>query len=1002
MKLKSLSQKDRYGNMFSVEFFEPDASIPMMMVIPDMADGYNGADSSNHPGEPKGTDTVPAWLTPGENVVNAEASRLPGNQEKIDEMNEQGREIQAAQGGPIPTYAADGKKITKRKMPNGKMGLWKGNTYLGIDESSSFLGDISEAAKEGWEQWNPFNSDGGSVPALYSAGGSQVPRYDGMLNSLGNKLSARDGGPMYSAAGDPVLPLGLRQNNPGNIRSGSDDWLGLAEGGNEGYATFKTPEYGLRSMARTLGTYADKHEIGTVNDLVDRYAPAGDNTEESRANYKTVAANALGVGVNDPIDLKAARSKLMPAMIGFENANQMPYTQQQIDLAIQAAGTDDPDEVRAILSANAEVPPQDGLPPELVEKGVTASDLIQADQKPGMMSAMAQTNATPPSPQSTLTGPPPTQIQEIPVYKDDNLSDVIGKNLLGPEAQDKGPAAESRKRESTWLSNNPFPEDIIVDNKGRPQSVNPNQIDPAYPAKIAKRLADGKLSQEQYDNLLSGYNQRVKQDKAHKRWLEAKDNIQEEVPIAISNQETNKKIKVLDEQIKDAEESGDDTLVAALEAKKIEVEKEKVVPEVDKKPPEVVTTTLKAIMDAANESNSPTPTSGDEPDIKEKGKQIITEDPSLATQFIEGVKDAFGDLFDPGELARMAVVYLGSRALGYDHAGSFSYSAKSYVDRLESAEEGKRVAAKDRLTFSRRKDIMENYTAASIEEFLKTGNVKSLIEKDGTNVKSIGQGKPIYHDTYGVLQTVKVGEGKYMIVRPDGSRASFDAEDMVGRTNEYDPNEVDPLTVRNNLKDKADKRIINLNKQLKLKDNEVGIDVLIDTELLSQDAAKVFGDEIAKFGGNRKARNTIRQQIELAQNDYLEAVKAHKEGKGDMPNSIETFYNRRIMPLKTRGAISYKDVENVNPESFALINKKILEMSGKNPRSYNALWTSFKQAWDTKGKKHPAFKDMMSETEETGHNSFTYFVNVIIDDDLNPEKHKLAMSMLAPPKSKKE
>ena len=100
MKLKSLSQKDRYGNMFSFEFFEPDASIPMMM-IPDMADGYNGADTSNHPGEPKGTDTVPAWLTPGENVVNAEASRLPGNQEKIDEMNEQGRAVQQAQGGPF-------------------------------------------------------------------------------------------------------------------------------------------------------------------------------------------------------------------------------------------------------------------------------------------------------------------------------------------------------------------------------------------------------------------------------------------------------------------------------------------------------------------------------------------------------------------------------------------------------------------------------------------------------------------------------------------------------------------------------------------------------------------------------------------------------------------------------------------------------------------------------------------------------------------------------------
>ena len=108
--IKSITQKDRYGNMFSLEMFE-DQGIPMLMMIPDMPNGFNGADTNNHPGKPKGTDTVPAWLTPGENVVNAEASRLPGNQEKIDAMNEEGRAIQQAQGGPTPTYEADGGKI---------------------------------------------------------------------------------------------------------------------------------------------------------------------------------------------------------------------------------------------------------------------------------------------------------------------------------------------------------------------------------------------------------------------------------------------------------------------------------------------------------------------------------------------------------------------------------------------------------------------------------------------------------------------------------------------------------------------------------------------------------------------------------------------------------------------------------------------------------------------------------------------------------------------------
>ena len=155
MRLKKFEQKDRYGNMFSIEF---DTSIPKIESIPE------------HPGEPRGTDTVPAWLTPGEFVMNAEAVRM--FEPEIEDMNDKGREVQMQQGGTIPEYAAAGQKITKRKMPNGKMGLWQGNTYLGLhEEGPSFLGDISEAAKEGWEEWNPFKSNGGSVPPVYAAAG---------------------------------------------------------------------------------------------------------------------------------------------------------------------------------------------------------------------------------------------------------------------------------------------------------------------------------------------------------------------------------------------------------------------------------------------------------------------------------------------------------------------------------------------------------------------------------------------------------------------------------------------------------------------------------------------------------------------------------------------------------------------------------------------------------------------------------------------------------------
>jgi len=93
MNIKKMTRKDRHGGMFSIEFDTPE--VPQM----------------DHPGEPRGTDTHPAWLTPGENVVNAEASRK--YQPVIDAMNEEGRMMQEAQGGPIPTYASNNEQVGK-------------------------------------------------------------------------------------------------------------------------------------------------------------------------------------------------------------------------------------------------------------------------------------------------------------------------------------------------------------------------------------------------------------------------------------------------------------------------------------------------------------------------------------------------------------------------------------------------------------------------------------------------------------------------------------------------------------------------------------------------------------------------------------------------------------------------------------------------------------------------------------------------------------------------
>ena len=144
--------------------------------------------------------------------------------------------------------------------------------------------------------------------------------------------------------------LGLRQNNPGNIRPGAG-FIGET-GVGSGYATFQNPLFGGRALARLLSTYKNQYGISNVDSLIDRYAPSGDNTMESRTNYKGFIANKLGVSKDDEIDLDDDNTKLgvMKAIVEFENRNQNPYSDQEYNLMIQSAKMDDEDKVSDLLT----------------------------------------------------------------------------------------------------------------------------------------------------------------------------------------------------------------------------------------------------------------------------------------------------------------------------------------------------------------------------------------------------------------------------------------------------------------------------------------------------------------------------------------------------------------------------------------------------------------------------------------------------------------------------
>lgn len=131
--LKKQTTKDRYGNETTYEFenqvkpLDQTEIMKMMMEqgVPQMPQGIpqmpmQQQAQQGHPGGPKGTDTVPAWLTPGEFVMNAKAVDKFGPQ--IEAMNNEGREEQGAQvpqmGGQEAQYHADGGEVTPEYIPD--------------------------------------------------------------------------------------------------------------------------------------------------------------------------------------------------------------------------------------------------------------------------------------------------------------------------------------------------------------------------------------------------------------------------------------------------------------------------------------------------------------------------------------------------------------------------------------------------------------------------------------------------------------------------------------------------------------------------------------------------------------------------------------------------------------------------------------------------------------------------------------------------------------------
>ncbi|GLQ96479.1 hypothetical protein [Dyella mobilis] len=131
-----------------------------------------------------------------------------------------------------------------------------------------------------------------------------------------------------SSGATDQAPLGVRDNNPGNLRTGP--------GGS--FGNYATPEQGLQALSHQLGLYfngqsaaAGYRHLQTLRDILSTYAPKSENDTGA---YIADVAKQMGVSPDAQLNLNDPQvmASLMRGIIQHEDGYN-PYSSEMIDHA---------------------------------------------------------------------------------------------------------------------------------------------------------------------------------------------------------------------------------------------------------------------------------------------------------------------------------------------------------------------------------------------------------------------------------------------------------------------------------------------------------------------------------------------------------------------------------------------------------------------------------------------------------------------------------------------
>ena len=673
MQLKKFTRKDRHGNMMSFEFDVPQANVPAMQSIP----------MYDHPGDPKGTDTVPAWLTPGEFVVNKEATEMFGPM--IKKINDIGRKKQDQKK---TMYAQEGELVA---------------------DTSWITDDLLDALR--------FVETGNLKPEDMVSPKGAIGPYQIMPSNFGAMEGSKTLG--KAGFGTPIITEELAKD-PEFARNWAKTYLEGIQKANPNFTKVDV----LRAYNAGVGTVnkvksGDSNYIPEAQQYPGKVMASLQNIKKNKipgVNVQRVAPDAISSGAQMPADAKfvppvnvTMPSRNMASMepIAGPSSGRIAQLMGNLQPSPTVNITPNTKNVTTDLNEIAEAMAGEYLG----ERGVLR-DMDRGAERRKMFrdagASFANEFVGIPAPGSNQVVAQPKSVQDaqnmininkgIPdaaPYVPSITNDMLKQRALQEDAEaavkaavdTKLPKAKTMPTERDLLN---FSGDI---DKYIPKVDAPGKSF----REVVEQSFDTDIGKERYvPKIISKALEQGKDVDAPMFFPPERTDAAPQGVSTVPKGET--------ETFRGTINKGEPDLGAADK-------KDTTTPDVDKDniAQEVVNKT----------DNDKKPEEKDTKQVEETGGKASNQEKSKVESFLKGL---LGSLFDKKELKRMAVMYLGSRVMGYGHNGSLNFALRNYLTRVDAKEDSRRK-------FVTTAEAKRDYTGKSLQVFLESGNVSDLVPK---------------------------------------------------------------------------------------------------------------------------------------------------------------------------------------------------------------------------------------------------------------------------------